>query len=304
MLQGANSLANKMAGMRKWLLSLLILAGPVSARNWYDPIHEGERYVNPHLTVQRASQGWKDRWQGQLVLWTGKLSGVKRQGEGWSMRLETPAGSLPVTCPRAVLTLRPDPREGCQVSIKGEVYERAGKLSMIGRSVILLHPAQTLDRSSRSRFLASWIRFHCPDEGVAYAEVTAQSVLEHASKNGLDPWLLSSLLQIESAYRKDVVSSSGAVGLGQLMPATAAGLGVDPWDPAQNVAGCAKMLAGLLSGWDSKELDARALTLASYNAGPTLVRQIQTVPRIPETSNYVYFIGSLQKHLQALAPAR
>ena len=290
--------------MRKWIFWLSLLTMPAWARNWYDPIHEGQRYVNPHLTPERAARGWKDRWQGQLVLWTGKLRQVKRSGQGASMQLETPVGLIPVDCPRAVLTLKPDPREGCTVSLKGEVENRKGRLHLTGRSVILLQPAQALERSSRLRLLTQWVRFHCPDEGVAYAETTAQSVLDQAHKNGLDPWLLSALLQIESAYRKDVVSPSGAIGLGQLMPATAAGLGVDPWDPAQNVQGCARMLSGLLSGWQSQELDARALALASYNAGPTLVRQLQTIPRIPETSNYVYFIGSVQKHLTALSPDR
>ncbi|MBT9582048.1 lytic transglycosylase domain-containing protein [bacterium] len=218
------------------------------------------------------------------------------------MILETPDGKISVTCPRPVLTLKPDPREGCKVAIKGEVRLNQGRFGqLIGRSVILLEPAQWKSAGSHEEFLSQWIRFHCPHEKAAVSDALARTILAQARDNKIDPWLFAALLQVESAYRKDVVSPSGAIGLGQLMPFTAEGLAVDPWDPQQNVAGSAKMLAGLLQGWKST-LDPRVLALASYNAGPTLVRQLQTVPSIPETNNYVYFIGFLQEHLSRLNP--
>lgn len=289
--------------MKHLLASALLLLGSSCAwaRDWYAPIHEGKSYVNPNLTLARAQKHPDTRWEGQLVLWTGRLRQVKRHGQGWTMKLETPQGLLPVRCPRPVLTLKPDPREGCAVAIKGKLHLHKGRLAELeGRSIILLEPGHWAAYHTQEDFLSQWIAFHCPDEKPAYSLGVARSILTQAAHNKLDPWLLAALLQVESAYRKDVVSPSGAIGLGQLMPFTAEGLGVDAWNPEENVAGCAKMLSGLLQGWKS-ELDPRALALASYNAGPSLVRQIQTIPDIPETNNYVYFIGMLQAHLARLS---
>ena len=289
--------------MRRCVFFLLLLLSPsVWARDWFSPIHEGKAYVNPYLTVERALRSPKPSWDGQLVMWAGRLRHVKPRGPGWSMVLETAQGNIPVVCPRPVLTLKPDPREGCKVAIKGEVSLERGRFKqLVGRSVILLEPAHWQATRNPQEFLSQWIRFHSPQETRAFSDKLAQSILTSAQENQVDPWLFASLLQVESAYHKDVVSPSGAIGLGQLMPFTAEGLAVDPWDPQQNVAGSAKMLGGLLQGWNSA-LDPRALALASYNAGPTLVRRLQTVPSIPETNNYVYFIGYLQRHLHRLNP--
>lgn len=279
---------------------MALLCASAWARDWYTPLHEGKSYVNPNLTVSRALRAPKPGWEGQMVLWSGRLRQVKRHGAGWRMRLDTADGPVAVRCPRPVLTLKPDPREGCKVAIKGAVRLKNGRFSELeGRSIILLEPSRPAAAGNPQQFLSQWIRFHWPQEKPAFTDGLAQTILDQSRKNGLDPWLFASLLQIESAYRKDVVSPSGAIGLGQLMPFTAEGLAVDPWDPQQNVAGSAKMLAGLLQGWNS-DLDPRVLALASYNAGPSLVRELQTVPSIPETSNYVYFIGYLQAHLSRL----
>jgi hypothetical protein len=90
------------------------------------------------------------------------------------------------------------------------------------------------------------------------------------------------LIQQESSFRPDVVSPKGAVGLGQLMPATAKELGVDPTDPMQNLEGSAKYLSQQLKRFGSPEL-----ALAAYNAGPTRVAKLGRVPNIAETQNYV-----------------
>jgi len=90
------------------------------------------------------------------------------------------------------------------------------------------------------------------------------------------------LIQQESSFRPDVVSPKGAIGLGQLMPATAKELGVDPTDPMQNLEGAAKYLSQQL-----KRFGDPSLALAAYNAGPTRVAKLGRVPNIAETQNYV-----------------
>jgi len=105
-----------------------------------------------------------------------------------------------------------------------------------------------------------------------------------AQRNHLDPALLDAVIDQESGFRPDVVSGAGAVGLMQLMPATARELGFsDPFDPAQNIEGGAKYLRSLLDRYDGR-LD---LALAAYNAGPGAVDHFGGVPPYKETRAYV-----------------
>ncbi|MEQ6204799.1 lytic transglycosylase domain-containing protein [Sulfitobacter sp. HNIBRBA2951] len=89
-------------------------------------------------------------------------------------------------------------------------------------------------------------------------------------------------IEVESAYRQDAVSSAGAIGLGQLMPATARDLGVDPRDPLQNLDGSARYLAMMMETFGDPRL-----ALAAYNSGPDAVRQYGGIPPYRETQNHV-----------------
>ena len=84
----------------------------------------------------------------------------------------------------------------------------------------------------------------------------------------------------ESSFNPSATSPAGAIGLTQLMPATAAGLGVDPWDPQENLLGGASYLSSQIERFGSVELG-----LAAYNAGPGRVDDAGGVP--PETADYV-----------------
>lgn len=99
--------------------------------------------------------------------------------------------------------------------------------------------------------------------------------------------LLSAVAKVESNYRPDAVSSAGAIGLMQLMPATAKALGVDPTDPAQAIDGAARLLAGELAKYDSLPL-----ALAAYNAGGPAVDRYGGVPPYPQTRDYVQKVTS------------
>lgn len=111
----------------------------------------------------------------------------------------------------------------------------------------------------------------------------AAAVAEAAARYGLDPKLLHALVLVESAYRADAVSPAGAAGLAQLMPATAAELGVaDRLDPLQSLDGGAAYLARQVIRFG----DIR-LALAAYNAGPARVARLGRVPKIKETEDYV-----------------
>lgn len=114
------------------------------------------------------------------------------------------------------------------------------------------------------------------------------------TRYGVDPALLSAVARAESGYDPSAVSSAGALGLMQIMPGTAAGLGVDPLDPAQAVDGAARYLAAQLERFGSVEL-----ALAAYNAGPGAVARHGGIPPYAETQNYVKRV--LGYHAEAIA---
>ncbi len=94
----------------------------------------------------------------------------------------------------------------------------------------------------------------------------AGAITAAADEAGVDPRLLAAVVWAESGFRPDAVSSAGALGLTQLMPATAELLGVDPTDPGENLAGGARFLAFTLERFGRTDLG-----LAAYNAGPARV---------------------------------
>jgi len=123
--------------------------------------------------------------------------------------------------------------------------------------------------------------------GIEAAGATSQirTMIEVAAKEaGIDPALFDAVIAQESSYNPRAVSRAGAQGLAQLMPKTAASLGVtDPFDPVQNLRGGAKYLAQMMKQFGG---DVR-LALAAYNAGPGAVKRAGGVPPIPETQHYV-----------------
>jgi len=110
----------------------------------------------------------------------------------------------------------------------------------------------------------------------------APAVRRAADRYGIRPELLDAVVQAESNYNPAAISPFGAIGLTQLMPATAKELGVDPEDPHQAIDGGARYLAQLLKSFGSEEL-----ALAAYNAGMGNVRKYNGIPPFPETENYV-----------------
>lgn len=111
-----------------------------------------------------------------------------------------------------------------------------------------------------------------------------------SAQTGVSAQLLKAVAQAESGCRSDAVSSCGAVGVMQLMPATAKAYGVtDPFDAYENISGGAKLLSDLLEKYNGNV----TLSLAAYNAGSGNVSKYGGVPPFKETINYIDKINKL-----------
>jgi soluble lytic murein transglycosylase-like protein len=198
---------------------------------------------------------------------------------GWSLvlasTLSAADGAQPAAAAKAM--------EKSVARQRDAVASMAGSLEAQRRSV----QGQLAGMPVRSVFQRpSWRPFanlepSCPPLGTAELEPLVDQAAE---QENLDPDLLRSVIRQESAARPCAVSSKGAMGLMQLMPATAMQLGVtDAFDPKQNVNAGARLLKQLLQSYGGD----LPMALGAFNAGPGRVNQAGGVPDYPETLDYV-----------------
>jgi soluble lytic murein transglycosylase-like protein len=125
------------------------------------------------------------------------------------------------------------------------------------------------------------------ENAVAACAACPEDLAHEAAKKYLLPdAFVKSVMKAESNFHPDAVSPKGAIGLMQLMPATARQLGVNPLDPGQNADGGALYLRDLLARYEN-DPNQVLLALAAYNAGPQAVEKYHGVPPYPETRAYI-----------------
>ncbi len=171
------------------------------------------------------------------------------------------------------------PHTGSQVRVS-DVYKTPSAIRRVVASAPAASPAPASARIA----------------GTAAGSPTPYAALfqQAQQRYGVPASLLAAVAEQESGFDPGAVSSAGAQGLMQLMPSTAATLGVDPTDPSQAVDGAARLLRDLIG-----EFGRTDLALAAYNAGPGAVHRYQGIPPYPETQRYVSAVLADQAALEA-----
>jgi soluble lytic murein transglycosylase-like protein len=177
-------------------------------------------------------------------------------------------------------------------------FRIASDYHLISGSVIQLHtkqgtldvPAEKIVRFEQDEYIAP-----LPEEPASpvlpavakSAQATPKELIQEAARrNGLRPEFVQSVAAVESNFHTNAISPKGAIGLMQLMPGTAAALGANPQDPAQNADAGARYLRQLLTRYKDSA-DPVRLALAAYNAGPGAVDRHKDIPPYRETQAYV-----------------
>jgi soluble lytic murein transglycosylase-like protein len=150
-------------------------------------------------------------------------------------------------------------------------------------------PQTLLEGRTKGRAAVDKLRQGTLLQGELGQDDLRRKISRFAEEYNIDEELIRAVIQVESGWKSDAVSSKGARGLMQLMPRTAEMLGVeDPFDPEQNIEGGVKYLAQLTDKYEGDVEKA----LAAYNAGPRRVDSAGGAP-FPETARYVKNVMAL-----------
>lgn len=144
---------------------------------------------------------------------------------------------------------------------------------------------QTVNRYNSNEVECDWI---------------TRAILYASSEYQVDPILITSIMEAESEFDFHCISPVGAVGLMQLMPSTAAGLGVNPYNPLENIIGGTIYIKNQLGHFQNWGAYSVTDAVAAYNAGPGAVEKHGGVPNYSETVHYVIKVANNYKNLLTL----
>ena len=171
------------------------------------------------------------------------------------------------------------PGAGFSKTLEKEIKKTMGEADKAATPVEKTQPLPDVQKVEQTKAKPEKVWGNLP-----LADQKLSNLIESAArKYKVDPKLVAAVAEVESNGRQEAVSQAGAIGVMQLMPDTAASLGVDPYDKQQNVEGGAKYLRQMLDtfGGDLKK------AVAAYNAGPGAVKAYGGIPPYKETQNYV-----------------
>lgn len=163
-------------------------------------------------------------------------------------------------------------------------------------------------RDAATPIYANFIRHRNRRLSDSEATKIAGEIIGYSVKYGVDARLIMAMVMVESGFNPYAVSRTGAMGLGQLMPGTAAGLGVsNAYDSYQNLSGTVRLIRSHFDSYSRAGGGSRddianiALALAAYNAGPGAVRKYGGIPPYRETRNYVRKVISIWNALRGVS---
>jgi len=259
---------------------------------------------------------------GKCLEYRGKVIGYIKGGNFFTLLLEDGASSclkfkepVPVQIGQEIrLLVRPASEAGIYelLLVVKEADVRA-KEEAQKKQEVFYYPIPTSNNKGNLTSRGFPYRFSIPEEIVeAYkravlyfnpriddssAAMIARAILYFSVENNLDPRLVVAVIAVESGFDPKAVSRKGAMGLGQLMPQTAAGMGVkNPFDPIDNLAASIRLIRGHLEKFEGNPQQL-ALALACYNAGSGAVRKYGGVPPYKETQAYINKVISLYKKI-------
>lgn len=131
------------------------------------------------------------------------------------------------------------------------------------------------------------------------SEWISRAILYATDLYNVDPLLITAVMETESGFNFDAVSPAGAIGLMQLMPGTASDIGVNPYDPLDNVIGGVAHISTLLNSFSSSGDLVTNYAMAAYNAGSGAVMAAGGVPAYTETQNYIRRIYDIYMRLSS-----
>lgn len=275
---------------------------------------------------------------GKIFELRGRVTGIFRSSEGGTMVITPESGSsqlvgadeLPVQGPGAELACLVKVGEGCTHSLSdlrlvactydadlrrleaawqadAARVKAAAAQKQKAAAEAASGGGQGAGPASSEQIVAAYkkaVKRFNPKLSDTQADTIARSILGFSARYQVDARLVCAVILAESNFRINATSSCGAQGLGQLMPGTAAGLGVNnAYDPVENVYGSVRYVKSMLdrvSGskhWNELTWNDLALALASYNAGPGAVKKHGGIPPYRETHNYVRKVVSIYKQL-------
>lgn len=284
----------------------------------FDRVYSLESKIVKSGGTDQSSINQLRRFSNKTVFWKGRVCKFLEYPDNYWILLKTGKGRyFWVYAKKSIRNLDHD-RTGYVIGVKGNLLFRNNKLSYLkAKSVVIVSPPEVLSYknfikkysiSSRVEvntnlgkvvinnrylpFILHRIYIHNPHYPWKTVKMIGSGIVYQCERFNVDPLLVTAMINVESAFDMDAVSSSGAIGLGQLMPSTAASLGVDPYDPHQNIGGAVRYLKNQLQRWRGYT-SCTKLALASYNAGPGAVARYGGIPPFSETRNYVFFIQYL-----------
>lgn len=323
---------------------LLVLTSPALLRADALSVKDYLAFGKRHSAVRvRTADDQTSDLAGRMVEVRGRLSGISKSGDGGCMIIATPEGGsfviesaqvpsepsgtllaclvkTPESSGQGALQLvawtydadlqRHEQSAAASAKPKSEPSEPpkpAQKGMAAGAPVKNEEPAKAAKGLTGEELVAIYanaIKGFNKRLSNSEADTIARSILGFSYRYKLDARLVCAVILAESHFKIEATSHCGAQGLGQLMPGTAAGLGVNnAYDPVENVYGSVRYIKSMLdrmSGnkqWNDLTWKDLSLALAAYNAGPGAVKKHGGIPPYRETQNYVKKVTEIYKKL-------